>query len=102
MGDNDNVPEAFRCPAQQQCAQFLCAHLIAQHPHTADCPDAECIICATRDCPYSCELHYHHDGCPSCTEDDRLRAQEAAAARPRVAAGRADDEKKVEDTARAS
>jgi hypothetical protein len=28
--------------------------------------DAECCGCGIRDCPYKEELHYHHDGCPSC------------------------------------
>lgn len=36
---------------------------------TATCPDAECMDCSERDCPYADPLHYHHDGCPSCTMD---------------------------------
>lgn len=36
------------------------------HPPTAECPDAECDVCAFRDCPHRETLHYHHDGCPAC------------------------------------
>lgn len=36
------------------------------HPPTNECDDQECIDCGLRDCPHGCELHYHHDGCPSC------------------------------------
>ncbi len=28
----------------------------------------ECIICGQRDCPRGESLHYHHDGCPACSE----------------------------------
>lgn len=30
--------------------------------------DGECLACGERDCPHAEPLHYHHDGCPSCTE----------------------------------
>jgi PHP family Zn ribbon phosphoesterase len=36
------------------------------HPATNECPDQECVLCSIRDCPGGCELHYHHDCCPSC------------------------------------
>lgn len=34
---------------------------------------AECMACGTRDCPQGHELHYHHDGCPACTQEDEQR-----------------------------
>lgn len=42
-------------------------------PHAADmpydkCPNFECEQCARRDCPFGEPLHYHHDGCPACSE----------------------------------
>lgn len=42
--------------------------LIAAHPPTDECPDPECYICGARDCPFHEELHYHHDGCPACSQ----------------------------------
>lgn len=39
-----------------------------EHPDTDDCPDDECSECGERDCPHEDPLHYHHDGCPSCTD----------------------------------
>ena len=43
----------------------------AAHPATQDCPDAECDVCAFRDCPHHETLHYHHDGCPACHGPER-------------------------------
>jgi hypothetical protein len=34
------------------------------------CPDMECSECATIVCPHADEMHFHHDGCPSCACDD--------------------------------
>lgn len=34
------------------------------------CDDSECCICAEIFCPHGHELHFHHDGCPACAEDD--------------------------------
>jgi hypothetical protein len=45
------------------------AKLIADsktHLPTGSCLDAECTLCAIRDCRFLEPLHYHHDGCPSC------------------------------------
>lgn len=39
---------------------------------TETCGYSECIICGARDCPHGEPLHYHHDGCPACSEDERL------------------------------
>lgn len=38
------------------------------HPYFDECGENECEICAVRDCPDADPLHYHHDGCPSCTD----------------------------------
>lgn len=34
------------------------------------CPDPECMECARIVCPHGDWLHFHHDGCPACTEHD--------------------------------
>jgi hypothetical protein len=31
------------------------------------CLDGECPRCSAIDCRYGDQLHYHHDGCPSCS-----------------------------------
>jgi len=38
------------------------------HPHANVCKEDECEICGVRDCPNGNPLHYHHDGCPVCTQ----------------------------------
>lgn len=30
----------------------------------------ECSECSKIVCPYECELHFHHDGCPACAEHE--------------------------------
>lgn len=30
------------------------------------CNDAECSECAKIVCPHQDDMHFHHDGCPSC------------------------------------
>ncbi len=32
----------------------------------AVCPNAECCQCGSICCPKGDEMHFHHDGCPSC------------------------------------
>lgn len=32
----------------------------------AHCDDPECHECGAIICPHGDELHFHHDGCPSC------------------------------------
>lgn len=32
----------------------------------AHCGDSECETCAKIICPFEDDMHYHHDGCPSC------------------------------------
>lgn len=39
------------------------------HPPTDECPDMECMQCGMRDCPDNEPLHYHHDGCPCCSQE---------------------------------
>jgi hypothetical protein len=31
------------------------------------CSDCECIVCGVIVCPHADFLHFHHDGCPSCS-----------------------------------
>ena len=35
--------------------------------HSAECNAPACLQCSARDCPANDVLHYHHDGCPSCS-----------------------------------
>jgi hypothetical protein len=30
------------------------------------CPNCECDVCGSIICPKGDEMHFHHDGCPSC------------------------------------
>lgn len=40
-------------------------------PHQAqDGCGSECYACSLRDCPHREPLHYHHDGCPACYQDE--------------------------------
>ena len=32
-----------------------------------ECPDQECTECGWIMCPHGDEMHFHHDGCPSCS-----------------------------------
>lgn len=32
------------------------------------CPDAECSECSKVICPHGDDMHFHHDGCPSCVQ----------------------------------
>lgn len=36
----------------------------------AECEDPECEICGRIVCPYGEPLHFHHDGCPMCSQED--------------------------------
>lgn len=36
------------------------------------CPNYECAECAAICCPHHDEMHLHHDGCPSCAQDDSI------------------------------
>lgn len=35
-----------------------------------ECSDPECGECARIICPYHEPLHFHHDGCPACAQED--------------------------------
>lgn len=32
-----------------------------------ECREGECIVCGAIVCPHGDLLHFHHDGCPSCS-----------------------------------
>ena len=36
----------------------------------AHCGDPECYECGEAVCPHGEPLHFHHDGCPACCQDD--------------------------------
>jgi len=36
------------------------------------CEDLECPECARIICPHKDDMHFHHDGCPSCSTDQDL------------------------------
>jgi hypothetical protein len=33
-----------------------------------ECTDGECMVCGVIICPYHEPLHFHHDGCPACSQ----------------------------------
>lgn len=41
--------------------------------HPKNCDEDECIYCGYRDCPHQEPLHYHHDGCPACVNEEMER-----------------------------
>ena len=63
-------PDDNPIPLQQDAP--LLATVLADaakiHPTTDECDDPECLICGYRDCPFHEPLHYHHDGCPACSQ----------------------------------
>ena len=38
------------------------------------CADAECTTCATIICPHQDAMHFHHDGCPSCADEENTQS----------------------------
>ena len=34
------------------------------------CDDGECYTCGQIICPHGEPLHFHHDGCPACAQDE--------------------------------
>lgn len=34
------------------------------------CEDGECHVCSQIICPHGEPLHFHHDGCPACAQDE--------------------------------
>lgn len=45
----------------------------------AHCPEGECEVCGTIICKYKDPMHFHHDGCPSCWQDETTPDQPDAA-----------------------
>lgn len=41
----------------------------------AHCKDCECEVCSKIVCPHKDEMHFHHDGCPSCVGHEQLAAE---------------------------
>ncbi len=41
---------------------------------TCEAEHGECSICSVLDCPQAEPLHYHHDGCPACTQGELSEA----------------------------
>lgn len=40
-----------------------------EHPkNVEDCDEDECFFCSIIACPFDNELHFHHDGCPDCSQ----------------------------------
>lgn len=35
-----------------------------------DKENGECSECGRIVCPYQCEMHFHHDGCPACCQHE--------------------------------
>ena len=62
---DDEWPREWICP-ELKCSDPMCEHVLAAHPVSTDCPDAQCLICSARDCPSSFIAHYDNDGCPAC------------------------------------
>lgn len=34
------------------------------------CEDGECHVCSQIICPHGEPMHFHHDGCPACAQDE--------------------------------
>lgn len=62
-------PEGLRPPGEPDPLSL--EERVKDHPPTDQCPDMECIVCGYRDCPHGEPLHYHHDGCPCCSFDEK-------------------------------
>ena len=44
--------------------------------NTCQLDHGECYQCSRLCCPHQDEMHFHHDGCPSCAEDEFVRFDE--------------------------
>jgi hypothetical protein len=42
------------------------------------CDEPECSECAKAVCPFKDEMHFHHDGCPSCADVEGGEAVESS------------------------
>ncbi len=48
--------------------RWLDDHECTGDTNTCSADGGECMVCSVRDCPHQEPLHYHHDGCPACSE----------------------------------
>jgi hypothetical protein len=51
-------------PRPHECDWFHCDC----RPGFNDCAAIECVACGRDVCPHGDPFHYHHDGCPSCSD----------------------------------
>ena len=53
------------------CMKDIEKYSLLKELHTLEnCNDDECMICGIIHCPHGEPLHFHHDGCPACYEDE--------------------------------
>lgn len=76
--DSKEVKEFKSCAAEidewPNCSHRDCHVLYYQfqvlnHDRYGDSCGASCDVCAFRDCPYRCALHFNRLGCPECIVD---------------------------------
>ena len=63
---HQQIKDAFESSKPDSVIEFL----------MSQCDDGECHICGQIVCPHKEWLHFHHDGCPSCTEPHEPYTQE--------------------------
>lgn len=65
----DKLFEHQKTPqCEEDCFQCEMQRRYLSHPkNIEDCDDDECFFCSIIHCPFYDELHFHHDGCPSCS-----------------------------------
>lgn len=44
---------------------------LPRHDDQLSCTESSCYACAQRACPHHEPLHYHHDGCPACWNEEQ-------------------------------
>lgn len=76
-GNEHNKKEVTENINECTCSAFDWANMCAwckkqreNHPLSDECNEDECMICGENDCEYGDPLHYHHDGCPSCVDEE--------------------------------
>lgn len=67
MSDNDANARAY-AEWEADTVLAVAAHR-GEFPALDDCPDHECYLCGFQECPHKEPLHFHHDGCPACSQD---------------------------------
>lgn len=81
QGPHPDCDAACTCAAEGQRLKAKIHDLKAQvsRLHTqldallAHCPDPECYTCGQIICPLGDPMHFHHDGCPACSELEHAR-----------------------------